>query len=188
MTDDPVVEAMRAVPRQDFLPAHKRHLARFDRPVRLGQGQTNSQPTTVRRMLQLLDVAPGHRVLDVGAGSGWTTALLAHLVGPRGAVIGVELDPDLARWGEQNVRAQDMPWASVRPAEPSALGWPADAPYDRILVSAEARQLPQPLVDQLGAEATMVIPVKGRMLRVRRVGDGRVDITKHGRYAFVPLR
>ena len=188
MTDDPVVQAMRAVPRRGFLPAHKRHLARFDRPVRLGEGQTNSQPTTVRRMLQLLDVAPGQRVLDVGAGSGWTTALLAHLVGPEGEVIGVELDPDLASWGEQNVRAHDLPWASVRPAEPGVLGWPAAAPYDRILVSAEARELPQQLVDQLGDEAAMVIPVKGRMLRVRKPRDTALEITKHGRYAFVPLR
>jgi protein-L-isoaspartate(D-aspartate) O-methyltransferase len=179
---------MQAVPRRYFLPADKRHLADDDVPVRLTSEATNSQPTTVRRMLELLDVRAASRVLDVGAGSGWTTALLAHLTGPAGSVVAVELDPALAEWSAGNVAALDFPWASIRPAEPGVLGWPPAAPYDRILVSANADRLPQSLVEQLTADALMVIPVAGEMCRVHRAGREQLEITRHGAYAFVPLR
>ena len=183
-----VAEAMRAVARRDFLPADQRDRADIDAPVRLGPGQTNSQPTTVLRMLELLDVPQGCRVLDVGAGSGWTTALLAHLVGPGGRVIGVEIDAGLARWGAANVAAQGFGWAVLHPAAADVLGWPDAAPYDRILVSAEADLLPAELVDQLAPGGLMVLPVRRRMLRVHKQQDGGVEVTKHGTYLFVPLR
>src|SRR5215211_7614975 len=92
---DPISAAFEAAPRAEFLPAGARSHAAYDGPIPIGYGQTNSQPSSVAAMLRLLDVRPGHRVLDVGAGSGWTTALLGHLVGPTGQVIGVELVPEL---------------------------------------------------------------------------------------------
>ena len=93
---DAVAAAFEAVPRKGFLPSHARSRASFDGPITIGHGQTSSQPRTVAAMLRLLEVRPGDRVLDVGSGSGWTTALLAHLTGPKGVVIGVELVPELA--------------------------------------------------------------------------------------------
>jgi protein-L-isoaspartate(D-aspartate) O-methyltransferase len=126
-------------------------------------------------------------VLDVGSGSGWTTALLAHLTGPRGTVVGVELEPDLVRWGGENVAALRMPWASVHEAVPGVLGDPDHAPWARILVSAEADVLPQALVDQLADPGRLVIPVAGRMTLVVRA-EGRLSTSEHGRYRFVPLR
>ncbi len=185
---DSVAHAMRTVRREDFLPADQRALAGTDGPLPLGDGQTSSQPRTVAAMLDLLDVRVGQRVLDVGAGSGWTTALLARLVGPNGSVIGVEIIPWLARWGADNLAAQDVPWAQIRQPEPELLGWLPAAPYDRILVSAEARELPHSLVDQLTDGGVMVVPVKGEMWRVIRAPDGTVDVTRHGAYRFVPLR
>ena len=89
-------------------------------------------------------------MLDVGSGSGWTTALLAHLVGPTGSVVGVELEPTLVEFGSANLAATDQPWASIRAATPGVLGVPDHAPYDRVLVSAEPATLPQALVDQVG--------------------------------------
>ena len=137
-------------------------------------------------MLTLLDARPGQQVLDVGAGSGWTTALLGHLVGPEGRVRGVEVVPELADWGAANVRATGQTWATVEPAVPHVLGLPAHAPYDRVLVSAEPRQLPHELVDQVADGGRMVIPVAGEMLLVVREGS-EVEVTRHGHYRFVPL-
>lgn len=185
---DPIVVAMRLVPREGFLWPSQRRRAQLDQPLRIGHGQTNSQPRTVRDMLWLLDVHPGQHVLDVGAGSGWTTALLAHLVGASGSVVGVELEPELAEWGAANVRACDMPWARVELALPGVLGWPDEALYDRVLVSAEARALPDELTEQVALDGVMVIPVAGRMVRVRRQGPGEPVVERFGHYRFVPLR
>ena len=162
--------AFDVVDRAEFLRPRDRVVADLDEPLSIGLGQTNSQPRTVRNMLRLLEVETGHRVLDVGSGSGWTTALLAQLVGPTGTVLGVELEPDLATWGAENLGRQDVSWASIRAADPDVLGIPAEAPFDRILVSASARRLPDELVEQLTDDGVMVVPVGATMTRVRRTG------------------
>lgn len=184
---DRVLEALEAVPRAGFLPAGSRSRARADVPILIGHGQTSSQPSTVADMLRLLDVHPGQRVLDVGSGSGWTTGLLAHLTGPAGEVLGVELEPELARWGAANLHRAGMPWAAIREAVPGVLGAPDEAPWDRILVSAAARRLPEGLVGQLADPGRLVIPVAGTMTLAVREG-GSVTTTSHGHYRFVPLR
>ena len=191
---DAVAEAMRDVDRRGFLPRPLRSHAGQDRPLPIGRGQTNSQPRTVAAMLRLLELASGQRVLDVGAGSGWTTALIAHLVGPTGSVIGVELEPDLAAWGAANLdaavaaRVGETASARIEVARKGVLGWPWEAPYDRVLVSAAARELPRALVEQLAADGSMVCVVGSKMLRVRRGVDDKPAITEHGYYSFVPLR
>lgn len=184
---DTVAAALAAVPRAGFLRPAERGRAAEDGPLPIGLDQTNSQPSTVAAMLRLLDVQPGQRVLDVGSGSGWTTALLAHLTGPDGEVIGVELEPELAAWGAANLAATEQPWATIRPAVEGELGLPARAPYDRILVSAGARRLPQALLDQLADPGRLVIPVDGAMTLVVRAG-GADDVSRHGSYRFVPFR
>lgn len=187
-----VAAALAAHPREHFLPADQRPHAGYDGPLPIGHGQTNSQPRTVLAMLELLDVRPGHRVLDVGAGSGWTTALLAHLTGPSGSVLGLELVPQLAAVGAANLAARGMPWARLEPADPAVLGAPTQGPFDRVLVSAMATALPRLLVDQLGPDGILVVPVQGVMTRVvRRGGDppggDPYEVSEHGRYRFVPL-
>jgi protein-L-isoaspartate(D-aspartate) O-methyltransferase len=184
---DPVAEAFLACPREEFLPEAERRQAGYDGPLPIGHGQTNSQPRTVEAMLRLLDVKPGHKVLDVGSGSGWTTALLARLTGPTGRVLGVELEPDLVETGNRNLDAQRLPWASIHAALPGVLGLPGAAPYHRILVSAMPQELPEELVAQLHTGGVMVIPVAGTMLRVAASMRG-TQVTRHGSYRFVPLR
>ena len=182
-----VAVAMAELDRVGFLPPDQRQHARENRPLSIGLGQTSSQPSTVAAMLRLLQVPVGARVLDVGAGSGWTTALLARLVGPTGSVVGVELEPTLAKWGAGNLVAYATPWASIEVAAPDILGRPVEAGYNRILVSAAAQQLPTELIDQLADGGRMVLPVRRTLWLVERCGD-RIDRTPHGSYLFVPLR
>ncbi len=181
-----MLTALAAVPRADFLLRRDRPRAGYDGPLTIGHGQTNSQPRTVEAMLRLLEVHPGQRVLDLGSGSGWTAALLAHLTGPTGSVTGVELVPELAEWGAANLAGTAFAWASIRAAAPDVLGWPAGAPYDRILVSADARELPQELADQLADGGRIVLPVRGTMTLGVRRGEQLVT-SEHGSYRFVPL-
>jgi len=135
----------------------------------------------------MLDVPVGARVLDVGSGSGWTTALLAHLTGAMGTVVGVELEPELAAWGAENLATTGQPWARVVLATPGVLGLPDEAPFDRILVSAEARELPTALVDQLAVPGRMVAPVAAGLSVVDRTVEG-TRVVRHEGYRFVPLR
>lgn len=187
-TSDTVSLAFAAVPREGFLPPWERRRASYDGPIPIGHGQTNSQPRTVAAMLRLLEVHPGHKVLDVGCGSGWTTALLAELTGSSGSVLGLELVPELVDFGRRNLRrAGDWPWARIEQATPGVLGAPEEAPYHRILVSAEAREIPDDLITQLADGGRMVVPVRGEMLRVVAAPEGP-QITRHGYYSFVPLR
>lgn len=180
-----VDRALARVPRAGFLPPEARHLADLDEPLALGGGQTSSQPSTVRAMLELLDVPPGARVLDVGSGSGWTTALLAALAGPTGRVDGVEVRPDLAEWGAANVAAAG--WQASIHRATGELGRPEGAPYDRILVSADAPNVPAQLADQLAEGGRLVLPVRGTMTIVERSGGVAAVIATAGRYVFVPL-
>ena len=183
---DQVQAALRAVPRAGFLPRAARRRASYDGPVGIGHGQTNSQPRTVEAMLRLLEVRPGCRVLDVGSGSGWTTALLGHLTGPHGSVLGLEIVPELVAFGAAGLVGTGFGWATIQQADPDVLGCPGQAPFDRILVSAAAETLPEELVGQLADGGRLVVPVAGTMLLVVRSGDRR-SLTEHGSYRFVPL-
>ncbi|HEU4332359.1 MAG TPA: methyltransferase domain-containing protein [Lapillicoccus sp.] len=179
---DAVEAAIAATPRANHLPRGQQQYADLDRALPIGYGQTNSQPTTVRAMLRALRVRPGMRVLDVGSGSGWTTVLLARLVGETGRVVGVERIAELVDDGGRAVAAAGLPWATVRRAGP-VLGLPEEAPFDRILVSAQAHEVPRELVDQLDGSGLMVVPVEGQLLRVDALGR-QEDL---GCYVFVPL-
>ena len=123
MTPEAALDAaFAAQPRERFLRPRCGPPAGTDGPLDIGHGQTSSQPRTVRAMLALLDVRPGQRVLDVGCGSGWTTALLGRLVGPTGSVLGLERVPDLVAFGRANLAAAGMPWAEIVRAAPDVLG------------------------------------------------------------------
>lgn len=187
-------EAMARRVRTDFLPPDVHRGAGEDRPLPIGHGQTNSQPSTVAVMLALLEVRTGHRVLDVGSGSGWTTAVLGDLVGPDGSVTGVERVPALVDRSRLALAAQQssggpMTWVEIRQATEGVLGVPDLGPFERILVSAEAAEVPSPLLGQLTPAGVMVVPVRGDMLRIRRTGPRPEDhaITRHGSFRFVPL-
>ncbi|WP_258724338.1 protein-L-isoaspartate O-methyltransferase family protein [Cellulomonas sp. NS3] len=184
---DDVAQAMRDLDRRAFLPPDQRPHAHEDRPLPLGHGLTCSQPSTVATMLRWLRVPVGARVLDVGSGSGWTTALLARLVGPQGEVLGLELEPGLAQWGAENLAATRQPWARIEPATPGTPGREVSGGWSRILVSAAAQRLPHALLRQVADGGRVVLPVRTTLWVVERRGETFVH-RRLGSYAFVPLR
>lgn len=194
---DPLVDdAFKTIDRKDFVPEKLAEEAYEDYPLPIGRGQTISQPTTVAFMLEKLAVKPGHRVLDVGSGSGWTTALLAQMAcpasdrrgeGKSGSVIGVERIPELVKQGQENLSKYDFAHAEIRQAK-ETLGVPERAPFDRILVSAAAgEEVPEELIKQLAPGGKMLVPVESDIVEVSKEKDGSVRKHAHHGFAFVPL-
>ncbi|MGB2825941.1 MAG: protein-L-isoaspartate(D-aspartate) O-methyltransferase [Thermoplasmata archaeon] len=185
-----VEDAMRRVRREEFVPARLRPDAYVDTPLPIGGGQTISAPHMVAIMAEKLDLSPGHRVLEVGAGSGYHAAVVAELVRPGGHVYTVERVKPLARFAEDNLsRAGYSDTVTVLSADGS-LGFLENAPFDRIFVACGAPDVPSPLVDQLSDGGKMLVPVGGRtyqnLVKVEKKG-GRVVSENCGGCVFVPL-
>lgn len=180
-------KAFRVIDRADFVPKESKSAAILDMPIQIGYGQTNSQPTTVRLMLEWLDPLPTHNVLDVGSGSGWTTALLANIVGPNGFVFAVELVPELVELGRLNCEKLNIENVHFYLAKDDVLGLPEHAPYDCILVSASAQYLPTELLDQLRIHGKLVIPVQNDILEITKTSSSEYDTVTHPGFVFVPL-
>ncbi|HEX8105744.1 MAG TPA: protein-L-isoaspartate(D-aspartate) O-methyltransferase, partial [Solirubrobacteraceae bacterium] len=162
-----------------------------NRPLPIGEGQTISQPLVVARMCALLELRPGVRVLDVGTGSGYHAALLAHLVAPGGRVISVERHGSLARAAAARLASLGVDGVEVRLGD-GALGAPDEAPFDAVNVAAAGREVPGELVAQLAPGGRLVAPVgegeDQRLVLVRRSADGRhVERRALEPVRFVPL-
>jgi protein-L-isoaspartate(D-aspartate) O-methyltransferase len=183
---DPIEQAFRRVKRANFVPEELRTHSDVDAPLPIGFGQTISQPTTVQMMLEWLEPEPGDKILDVGSGSGWTSALLAHIVGPRGKVYAVERIPELVDFGRDNVGRLGFKNVSFFVAG-KQFGLTKYAPYDRILVSAAAQELPPGLVRQLRIGGKMVIPVENDVLKIEKTTKDKYQKKTHPGFIFVPL-
>jgi protein-L-isoaspartate(D-aspartate) O-methyltransferase len=153
--DTAVVEAMRRVPRELFVPDDMRPFAYDDRPLPIGRGQTISQPYIVAYMTQALQLEPSHSVLEIGTGSGYQAAVLASIVKQ---VYSIEIVSDLAESARRALAQAGYRNVEVRTAN-GYLGWPERAPFDRIIVTAAPPEIPQALVDQLAVGGVMVVPV-----------------------------
>ena len=182
-----IIEAFRGVDRADFMQGEYKDEAYGDYPLPIGHEQTISQPSTVAFMLELLQPAAGDKVLDVGSGSGWTTALLAQIVGPEGRVFGLELVPDLVKFGSENLGKYNFPHARIQQAD-DVLGLPPEAPFDKILVSAAGQVLPQGLIDQLKVGGRLVIPIQNSVWKIDKLSETEIDKTEFSGFAFVPLK
>lgn len=179
-------QAFQLLKRSNFLPLAMKPMAGLDSPLPIGHNQTNSQPSTVGRMLEWLDPRAGDRVLDVGSGSGWTTALLSYIVGPKGSVYAVEKVPELVEFGRRNNKKAGV--KNVRFFKAGEVyGLPEYAPFDRILVSASADELPEVLLGQLKTGGKLVVPVKNDILEIFKTKDGKYETTTHSGFVFVPL-
>jgi protein-L-isoaspartate(D-aspartate) O-methyltransferase len=136
--------------------------------------------------LEWLDARPADKVLDVGSGTGWTTALLSHIVGPKGHVYAVERIPELVEFGRDNAERAGVKNASFYQAG-EEYGLPEHAPYDRILVSAAADRVPTELIKQLKPGGKLVIPVHNDILEIKKNPDGKIQTEEHPGFVFVPL-
>ena len=182
-----VIDAFRKIRRREFLPPEVIDRETVDAPLPIGHGQTNSQPLTVALMFELLAPKTGDRVLDVGSGSGWTSAMLAHIVGPGGAVYGIERIPELKEFGQTNAARYHFKNLKFFCRDGSK-GLKKYAPFDRIIVAAAALEIPQPLKDQLKPGGRLVIPTADGTLRLlEKNKDNKFVEKEYPGFAFVPL-
>ncbi len=185
--DPRVADALRRVPRQRFVPPDLAHRAWDNTPLPIGRGQTVSQPFIVALMTQLLRPRPTHRMLEVGAGSGYQAAVLAELVD---RVVTLERIAALADAARRRLAGLGYGNVEVHVAD-GRTGWPEAAPYDGILVAAAAREIPEALVEQLAPGGRLVIPVGGEwgqeLVLVEKGPDGGITRRRVLPVAFVPL-
>jgi protein-L-isoaspartate(D-aspartate) O-methyltransferase len=188
IVDQRVLAAMAELPREEFVPAEHRDLAYADHPLSIGGGQTISQPLVVAAMTQAARPEPRERALEVGSGSGYQAAVLARLCE---RVVGVERDAKLAARGAQTLARLGIANVEIHHGD-GMLGWPAGAPYDVIIVSAAAENLPPALGEQLAEGGRLVIPLsrspeapQDLLLLTKR--DGRLESRALFPVLFVPL-
>jgi len=184
--DERVLKAMARVPRELFVPTVYQHAAYEDRPLPLGQGQTISQPLIVAMMTEALELGGQERVLEIGTGSGYQSAILAELAN---WVVTVERHPQLAEKAREVLEELGYMNIEVHLAEPM-LGWCHKAPYDAIIVTAGAPSVPEQLLDQLAVDGRLLIPVGSRheqkLLKVTKRTNGTV-VHDLGPCRWVPL-
>jgi len=186
ISDQRVLDALRRVPRHEFIPEPYRDRAYEDHPLPIGDGQTISQPYIVAIMLQALELKPRDKVLEVGTGSGYVTALLAELTAQ---VYSIERHPALAAEGQRVLTTLGYTNVEIVTGDGTA-GLPAHAPYDAIIVSAAASDLPPALISQLREGGRMIIPVgpaESQQLQLIRVVNGHPQISLREACRFVPL-
>lgn len=185
--DQRVLEAMRVVPRHFFVTEALRGRAYDDNALPINFNQTISQPFIVARMSELLEVDKKSRVLEIGAGSGYQTAILSQLASQ---VYAIERIGELAREAQARIRELGIYNATVK-AFDGTLGWNAHAPYDAILVAAGGPKIPDPLIAQLGVDGRLIIPIgetreSQTLIRVIKTQTSH-KIEEHGPCQFVPL-
>ena len=182
-----IIKAFLKVDRTHFILEENRAYAYSDHPLTIGYGQTISQPTTVAIMLEYLMPKEGDGILDIGAGSGWTTALLASIVGASGTVAGLELIPDLVQFGQNNLKKSGISLNNVAISQAgSELGLPGQF-FDKILVSASAKYFPNELLDQLKIGGRIVVPVDMGLHIVTKASQHSYEKDIDSGYVFVPL-
>ncbi|MDP2709548.1 MAG: protein-L-isoaspartate O-methyltransferase [bacterium] len=189
-----IIKAFEEIKRADFVLPEDKARAELDAPLPIGHGQTISQPATVAFMLELLRPAKGEKILDVGAGSGWTTALLAQLVGRSGLVSGAERICELKDFAAGNVAKYNfIKNGTVQIfCTDGYAGLPELAPFDKILISASAEEIPEELLKQLKPGGRLVMPLgeQGKtqsLLEIKKSTRGEISKKEYPGFIFVPL-
>jgi len=184
-----IIEAFKKIDRADFVPENLKNDAYLNVPLPIGFGQTISQPLTVAFMFELLQPNLGDKVLDIGSGSGWTTALLAEIVGDKGKVYAIERIPELCEFGKNNVAKYNF--IEKGRAEficaDGTKGLSDKAPFDKIIAAASAQKIPQAWKDQLKINGRLVTPVEGSIWLLIKKDKEKFEESEYPGFAFVPL-
>ena len=180
-----IIDAFREIDRKYFVPDSFSDYIYIDAPLPIGENQTISQPSTVAFMLEHLEPQEGDKVLDIGSGSGWTTALLCHIVGEKGSVTGLERVGALVEQGEENLAKCNFNHCCIKRAG-EKLGLPGEQ-FDRILVSASAYEIPEELFLQLKIGGILVIPVENSIYKFTKVSEEEIKTEEFYGFVFVPL-
>jgi protein-L-isoaspartate(D-aspartate) O-methyltransferase len=186
--DETVLEAMRSVPRHEFVRPSRRDNAYADRPLPIGHGQTISQPYIVAYMTEMLKLKPDYKVLEIGTGSGYQAAVLAEIVKK---VYSIEIIEPLAKSAEETLKDTGYENVEVKHGD-GYFGWPEHGPFDAIIVTAAASHIPPPLVEQLKPGGRMAIPVgpplqTQHLILLMKLEDGTVKRKSVMPVRFVPL-
>lgn len=181
-----IIEAFLNVDRRYFVPNELKDKAYIDASLPIGNDQTISQPSTVAFMLELLEPERGDDILDIGSGSAWTTSLLCYIAGKNGKVTGLERVEKLIEQGRKNLDKFNLYGNCQIEKAKDEIGLPG-MEFDRILVSASAREFPQTLLHQLKKGGTMVIPVKNSIIKIERSHDDKILQSEYPGFVFVPL-
>ncbi len=191
-----IIEAFKTIKREDFVPESLKSEADINAPLPIGCGQTISQPLTVAFMLELLQPRPGERILDIGAGSGWQTALLAHCVGQKGKVFAVERIPELVTFGRENVAKYNFLKKGIvkficgdasQKATFDPIRDEISNGVDKIIAAASAEKIPREWKEQLRIRGRIVTPVKDSIWLLIKKSDKKFDQREFPGFAFVPL-
>ena len=188
LNDDKVEKAIRNIPRHNFVPDSQKNEAYENSPIPIMKNQTISQPSVVARMTEWLDLKEGQKVLEIGSGSGWQSAILANLVGS-GKVFTVERHSELAKFAKQNLEKLGIQNVEIINGDGN-LGLPEKSPFNRIMITAACKKVPEKLLDQLAMEGLLVAPVGENiqsLILLKKTHKGIVEIKNQKGYVFVPL-
>jgi protein-L-isoaspartate(D-aspartate) O-methyltransferase len=183
-----IIDAFLKIDREDFVKEEYIDQAYFDTPLPTLMGQTISQPYVVAFMLELLEPQKGQKILDIGFGSGWTTSLLAEIVGENGKVYGIEIVPEVFEFGKKNIEKYNFLQKGIVEVflMDGSKGFPEKAPFDRILVSAASKKIPEEMILQLKDGGILVIPDLEGIWKVKKI-NGKIEKEYHYGFVFVPL-
>jgi len=192
-----VIQALRTVPREEFVLEEFRNEAYVDTPLPIGYNQTISAIHMVAMMCEALNLEPGNKVLEIGSGSGYHAAVVAEIIAPMdsektGHVYTLEIIPEVAEYAKKNLRKTKYDDRATVICADGSKGYPEKAPYDKILVTASAPKVPPPLIDQLKVGGLLVIPVGNiyvyqQLLLVKKEKENETKTTHLCDVAFVPL-
>lgn len=188
LNDDRVESALRNIPRHEFIPESELDYAYDNEPLPIMKNQTISQPGVVTRMTEWLDVKDGQKILEIGTGSGWQSAIISYLVGS-GSVYSIERHPELVKFAQENLKKLKIDNVHVILGDGN-LGYPKESPYDRIIITAACTEIPSPLFDQLSENGLIIAPVgdsSQSLVLQKKTSKGMLEIRKQSKYVFVPL-